>query len=62
MERAEAALMQAQIERLLQIGELIRHELDPNASHSQADLPHGATAAPRAAPPTGCAPIPVPRK
>ena len=46
VERVEAALMQTQIERLLQVGELIRHELDKNASHPQADVPHGATAAP----------------
>ena len=51
LERAEAALMQSQIERLLQVGALIRHELhsakkDQDASHSQADLPHGTKAAP----------------
>ena len=39
LERAEAALMQSQIERLLQLGALIRHELDSakkdqGASHS----------------------------
>ena len=51
LERAEAALMQSQIERLLQVGALIRHELDSakkdqDASHSRADLPHGTTAVP----------------
>jgi hypothetical protein len=51
LERAEAALMQSQIEILLQVGELIRHELDDaarnrDALRSQADLSHGATAAP----------------
>ena len=50
LERAEAALMQSQIERLLQVGALIRHELhsakkDQDASHTQADLPHGTTGA-----------------
>ena len=39
LERAEAALMQSQIERLLQLGALIRHDLDSakkdqDASHS----------------------------
>ena len=39
MERAETALMQAQIDRLFQVGELIRNELDNNrdAWRSQAD-------------------------
>ena len=51
LERAEAALMQSQIERLLQLGALIRHELDSakkdqDASHSQADLPYSNAAAP----------------
>ena len=51
LERAEAALTQSQIERLLHLGALIRHELDSakkdqDASHSQADLPHDTTAAP----------------
>ena len=50
LERAEVALMQSQIERLLQVGALIRHELhsakkDQDASHTQADLPHGTTGA-----------------
>ena len=39
LERAEAALMQEQIERLFQVGELIRNELDNDrdAWRSQAD-------------------------
>ena len=39
LERAETALMQAQIDRLFQVGELIRNELDNDrdAWRSQAD-------------------------
>ena len=39
LERAEAALMQEQIERLFQVGKLIRNELDNDrdAWRSQAD-------------------------